>query len=217
MSTLYGATPFANYKMTLQGESWTGDWKNRSQWNLDIVNNNPRLVVWPRNPKEDGKKTEDGRRELKKLPISMLMGAYDLMALLALMETKIIPNPDQSMFEMHFKGRKYDAGGNPVAGEIEVKSKLVFGRDADGVIYFIASEKGRDKPVYKFKGSDWTPVLQNGADIPIGLNSNLAAQGFIDAVRTLFGPVMTKFHIPEVKEGKTDTPVSAVTDAVADW
>lgn len=217
MSTLYGATPFANYKFTLQGESWTGDWKNRSQWNLDIVNNNPRLVVWPRNPKEDGKKTEDGRRELKKTPISMLMGPYDLMSLLSLIETKIIPNPDQSMYEMHFKGRKYDNSGNPVAGEVEVKSKLVFGRDAEGIIYFIASEKGRDKPVYKFKGSDWTPILHNGSEIPMGLNSNLATQGFIDSVRALFGPVLTKFHIPEVKDGKPEVVVAASTESTPDW
>jgi hypothetical protein len=213
---VYGATAFNQFSFKLRGQRWNPAEYHSPEFSIDVVNNNPRFVVWTRNPSEKEKLNDRGR-PLATTPISAHMRWQDLMKFILLME-RVCANPQPSVYTMSFKGSKFDANGNQIKGEFEIKCKLQFGRDADGVIYHKLFEKGREKPTFRYTDNFWVPVQEDAnQDLSQADNSTLTAQSFWGVIKLAIGPVLTKYHVPEIKEqaDQKATVTEASTTATA--
>lgn len=203
MNPQYGATPLAAYKMTIVGDPWyPDDWRHRPSFSWDLVNNNPRLTCWPNNPKEAEKVTRRGGK-MANTPISAHMGIFDLQKFFKLFDA-VIRKETPSLYSMIFNGNVYDSNGNQVKGQLETKSRMDFGRDPDGFIYFQLTDTAEDREPakYYFRSNRWVEVHANNAELSNVINSSLEAQAYLDALRGIFPLIHVNYYIPDERASK---------------
>lgn len=194
---IYAKTALTQFGLKLTGKRWNDtDWQ-KPELTLDQVNNNPRIVVWPRNPLEKEKLTENGR-PMANMPISANMKWQDFFKLLFLVE-EIIKQSGPCSYTFGFKAPKWE-NGEKVKGEFIIRSKLDVGRNAEGQIFIRMYEKGREKCVFVFEDNFWVPIQKDGEDLDVAMNSNLAARSFLKTIEEMSGPNMVKYYVPEVRE-----------------
>ncbi|QNI21064.1 hypothetical protein [Vibrio phage vB_pir03] len=209
----FGATPLNQFSFKLRGERWNeSDWK-RPELTLDMVNNNPRFVVFCNNPSEAEKTREvDGRtKKVANTPISCRMKWSDFWKFTFLME-EVIASSEPIEFSMSFKGAKYE-NGQKVPGKTVVNSRLSFGQDSDGCIYMKIYEKDRDKALFRFADEYWVPIQQDGQELPKAKNSKLSARSWWMQIMEVCGPLAVAYYVPqagrEVKDQRTNKPTAA--------
>lgn len=212
----YGATALNQFSFKLRGERWNqSDWKT-PEMNFDMVSNNPRITVFPNNPSEAEKtrKMRNGEKPLSSIPISGRMKWKDFWKFMFLFD-EVIESKEPLFFTMSFKGPKFDSNGEKVKGEFVTTAKLVFGQNADGMVYMQMYEKDREKPMFLFKENFWVPVQRNGEDMTASMNSKYDAKSFMKSLREVVGPVAVNYYVPEAgREMRKDN--KSTKDAVKD-
>jgi hypothetical protein len=212
MAAQYGMTPLAAYKLTLIGDPWKADeWRYRPSFGWDLVNNNPRLTCWPNNPKEAEKLTTRGAK-MANQPLSAHMGPFDLQKFFRLMETAI-KKENPSLFSLIFNGPVYDKNNNLIKGKIEAKTRIDFGRNADGFIYFKLSDtvEERDPAEYVFRPNRWVTAEINNAELTPAMASSLEAQAYIDTLKAMFPVIMVQYYVPDDRNGREEKEAQAQT------
>lgn len=193
----YGGTALNQFSFKLRGVRWNEtEWKT-PELSIDMVNNNPRIVVFTNNPSEADKTRKQFGRE-KKLsaqPISCRMKWKDFFKFLYLMD-KAIESKEPVEYTQSFKGPKFDDAGNKVQGQQVVTARMTYGQDADGCIYIKVYEKDREKCLFRFQDEFWVPVQRNGEDLTKSEDSKIDALSFFASIKAVLGPVATAYYIP---------------------
>lgn len=212
----YGATPLNTYKLKLSSAPWNpNEWGKRATWEWDLVNNNPRLVVWCNNPKEAEKLNARGK-PLASSPISAHMGPFDLFKFFNLAE-KVCKSEKPLEVKFPFFGSKF-VNDEKVKGERELKCTMYLGRSADGNIFMRMEDNvnERDVPELIFKENTWVPVSPTNGEFSDAKKSTLEFEAYISALKAIFSHLLVSHFVPDpprdVNKGGKSTKKEISTD-----
>lgn len=149
----------------------------KSSLQLTLVKNMPRFLVWTNDPSEKDDKNKG---------YGKITGNLDPVALTAFWQIvkEVIAHDGPTKMAVANKGYKYfgkERSETPV-----VLNHLICGKNEDGCIWMMVSEKGRPQISFEFRMPEWHTLLdQGGNPVPIAVESRIVANGWIDLMGSL--------------------------------
>lgn len=154
-----------------------GSDRERATLVWSVLNNNPRLTCWTRVADDKDK----GR-------IQAGIGIVAMLAMLDRMEAVFTGSPNQRE-AMDVVGMNKDAQGNLVDRTKIMTSRVLFGKNADGIcwISLVSSDDSRPRIVFNYGAFDWHPFRKgNGDEFTAEEISQLHAVSMVRYLRETF-------------------------------
>lgn len=151
----------------------------KSSLQLTLVKNMPRFLIWTNDPAEKDDKNKGYGKITANLDPVALTAFWQIVK-------EVIAHDGPTKMAVANKGYKYfgrERSETPV-----VLNHLICGKNEDGVIWMMVSEKGRPQITFEFRMPEWH-TLMDGAGNPTApaIESRIVANGWID----LMGLLMT--------------------------
>lgn len=144
---------------------------------LTLVKNMPRFLVWTNDPAEK----DDAKKGYGKIN-----GNLDPVALTAFWQIvkEVIAAPGATKMAVANKGYKYF--GKERSETPLVLNHLICGKNEDGCIWMMVSEKGRPQIPFEFRMPEWHTMLDaSGNPVDIAIESRIVANGWVDLMASL--------------------------------
>lgn len=162
-------------KLKLTGKG--ADGQSKATLMLTMDKNMPRFVVWTGNAAE---------REDRNKNYGKIIAALDPVVIAAFwgILDEIIEKPGKNKLAIQNKGHKFFGGQR--SERPEVLNTLIVGKDDDGVIWMMVSEKGRDQIRFEFRLPEYH-VMMNGDGSPIAADfeCRMVAKGWRELMSRL--------------------------------
>ena len=149
---------------------------------LMLVKNMPRFLIWTNDPAEK----DDPKKGYGKINANL-----DPVALVGFWQTvrHVIDHVGPTKMAIANKGYKYF--GKERSETPLVLNHLIVGKNDDGVIYMMVSEKGRPQIQFDFVMPEWHQLLDGaGNPVPKAVESKIVANGWIELMDKLMVVMM---------------------------
>lgn len=153
------------------------DPKQKSTIQLTLVKNMPRFLVWTNDPSEKGDQNKGYGKITANLDPVVLTTAWQILR-------EVINHEGKIKLAVQNKGYKF-FGKQRSDGPV-VLNHLIFGKEDDGMIWMMVSEKGRPQIRFDFRMPDFHSILdESGQPIPIKMESKMVAEGWVNLMAVL--------------------------------
>lgn len=195
-------TAMGQNKMKLRSHRWGDTWK-RGSLEVEMMGNNPRITVWPRNPEEEGKMLNGAL--LEKTPIVASMDLLEHLKFLRYFERMIL---NGKPCKMGYNSKKQKEGSEDKF-EKEIRTKVTYGVDLDGKPFISVRTKDRAAVTFGFEPNIWSEIIdENGEPMDPVKHAIDDALTWIEAQRLMFGAINVMVYDPELQNGFGDKPVN---------
>lgn len=169
-------------KLRLNGDAWDkSNPKERPNVSLHVVNNNPRFRLYMNNGKVQK-------------PIAFALDPFILEGLFSAL-VSICDDNNPNRYTLELKAY-YDHHGNHSDKPTSV-SKIMVGRDSNGIVYIAFQAKGEDIAKFSFISSYYAVLLgSNGESLDVVKASEFMAKGWI----RLLSNMVSSYLVVEGKE-----------------
>lgn len=154
-----------------------GSDKERASLVWSVLNNNPRLTCWTRVADDKDK----GR-------IQAGIGIVAMLAMLDRMEV-VYSGPAGEKEAVDVLGANKDAAGNFIDRNKIMTSRVLFGKDADGIcwISLVSNDESRPRIAFKFGAFEWHPLRKgNGEEFTATEISQIHALSIVKYLKETF-------------------------------
>lgn len=172
-----------------------GSDRERASLVWSVLNGNPRLTCWTRVPDDKDK----GR-------IQAGIGITAMLAMLSRMEEIYKGAPDDRN-AMDVLGANKDASGNLIDRTRVMTSRVLFGKNADGIcwISLVSADESRPRIVFNFGAFEWHPLRKrNGEEFTASEISQVHALSVVEYLRNSFLK-LDKGVTPEEKKAMSES------------
>lgn len=164
-------------KLRLSAPCPGGDPKQKATLQLTLVKNMPRFLIWTNDPNERDDKSKNNGKITANLDPVVLAAFWQI-----LREVIATPGP----FKLAVPNRGYKYFGKERSETPVVLNHLIAGKEEDGTVWMMVSEKGRPQIRFDFKMPDFHSIIDGaGQPVPIAMESRIVAEGWINLMGTL--------------------------------
>lgn len=184
-----------NIKLSLSAPNSKG---KRASLNWQLINNNPRIVVYTNDP--------DDQIDYGK--ISAKLDAPIFFAFMNLIENAINSSGE---FKDKIENSNFSWSGGKRAETPTVESSLLVGKDADGVVWVAVSAPRRPQIKFSFLNPEFHNFIhKDGSPYTKGEVSVLMAKSYLDLMRLMMAQLLVAEYVePKPKEERQNNNNSA--------
>lgn len=162
---------------------------SKSTLQLTLINNNPRFIVYTNDPAEKDDKTKNFGKITANLDQVVLATYWQL-----LKDAINSPIGQKVRFAIENKGHKYF--GKERSAEPVVLNTLWVGKDEDGKIWTLISEKGRPQIRFDFVLPSYHRILNgDGTQLSVADESRMVANGWMELMGRLMVVMMADNYV----------------------
>lgn len=164
-------------KLRLTAPAPGGGPRDKATMQLTLVKNMPRFLIWTNDPSEKDDKNKGYGKITANLDPVALTAYWQLVR-------EVIAHDGPTKMAVANKGYKYfgkERSETPV-----VLNHLIIGKNEDGCIWTMVSEKGRPQITFEFRMPEWHPIVDGaGNPLPIAVESRIVAEGWTNLMASL--------------------------------
>ena len=164
-------------KLRLTAPAPGGGPRDKATLQLTLVKNMPRFLIWTNDPSEKDDKNKGYGKITANLDPVALTAYWEVVRM-------VIANDGPCKYAVANKGYKY-FGKERSETPVEL-NHLIVGKNEDGMIWTMVSEKGRPKITFEFRMPEWHVLMDgSGAPLPPAVESKIVAEGWVNLMASL--------------------------------